>query len=78
MAKQIYRMTDAQYCEMMNAMHEASNQRVMYGSGGVPLFDDPQEIANRAWKKLSGELGFVWDSAGPGPDDHSFKAEPAE
>lgn len=70
-----FRMNDAQFDFMMAAMKDARNQRVMYLSGGQPMFDDPQEIANRAWKTLADEMCFVWDSAGPGSDDHSFTAE---
>lgn len=50
-------------------------QPVMCAAGGVPMFDDPQEIANRAWKQLAGEMGFVWDSACAGPNDRSFYAQ---
>ena len=73
-----FRMNDEQFAYMMNQMRVARNQRVMYASGGVPLFDDPQEVANRAWKKLAGEMGFIWDTASPGADDHSFFAEATE
>jgi hypothetical protein len=48
-----FRMNDDQYAFMMAAMKDARNQRVMYLSGGRPMFDDPQEIANIAWKKLA-------------------------
>ena len=73
-----FRMNDEQYAFMTAAMKEARSQRVMYLSGGVPLFDDPQEIANRAWKKLAEDMHFVWDTAGAGSDDHSFFAEASE
>jgi hypothetical protein len=73
-----FRMNEEQYAFMMAAMKEARNQRVMYLSGGIPMFDDPQEVANRAWKKLGGEMGFVWDTASAGSDDHSFFAEARE
>ena len=70
-----FRMNDEQFAFMKEQMRIARDQRVMYASGGVPLFDDPQEIANRAWKKLADQMGFVWDSAGPGSDERSFFAE---
>ena len=70
-----FRMNDEKFAYMMEQMKVARDQRVMYASGGVPPCDDPQEIANRAWKKLAGEMGFKWDSAGPGSDDHCFIAE---
>lgn len=73
-----FRMSDEQLAFMQEQMRIARNQRVMYASGGVPMFDDPQEIANRAWKKLAAEMHFVWDSAGPGSDERSFFAEAAE
>lgn len=51
----------------------------MTGNALCPaMFEDPQEIANRAWKKLGADMGFVWDSAGPGADDHSFFADAIE
>ena len=31
---------------------------VMYLSGGQPMFDSPQENANRAWAELGRKLGF--------------------
>ena len=70
-----FRMNDEQYDFMMAAMKEARSQRVMYLSGGQPMFDDPQEIANRAWKKLGDEMGFVWDTASAGNDSRSFFAD---
>jgi hypothetical protein len=76
--KREFRMSDEQYATIMAAMKEAQSQPVMYLSGGQPMFDDPQEIANRAWKKLAEEMGFVWDTAGPGSDERSFMAEPKE
>ena len=73
-----FRMNDEQWEYMKEQMRIARGQRVMYASGGVPLFDDPQEIANRAWKKLGAEMGFAWDTASAGSDDHSFFAEALE
>ncbi len=70
-----FRMNDEQFAYMMEQMKLAAGQRVMYASGGMPLFEDPQEIANRAWKKLASELHFVWDSASAGSDERSFFAE---
>jgi hypothetical protein len=78
--KREFRMNDEQFATLMEAMKVARDQRVMYASGGVPMFDDPQEIANRAWKKLGAEMGFVWDSARPDPglDERTFVATPTE
>jgi hypothetical protein len=78
MARKEFRMNEEQYTALMAAMKEAAGSRVMFLSGGIPMFDSPQEIANRAWKKLADEMWFVWDSAGPGSDDHSFTAEALE
>lgn len=68
-------MNDEQHALLMAAMKQASESRVMYLSGGRPMFDSPQEIANRAWKKLADEMGFVWDTASAGSDDHTFMAD---
>ena len=76
--KREFRMSDEQYAAMMDAMKRAHNQPVMYLTGGIPMGRDPQEIANEAWKKLGEELGFVWDSASAGSDNHSFMAESTE
>ena len=75
--KQLFRFNDEQWAYMMEQMKIARNQHVMYLPGGVPLFEEPQEIANRAWKKMGDEMGFIWDSARPGEDERSFRAEPA-
>ncbi len=73
-----FRMNDEQWAFMQAQMKEARNQRVMYLSGGKPMFDDPQEIANRAWKKLADDMHFVWDTASAGSDERSFFAEARE
>ena len=54
---------------------------VMYLSGGTPMFDSPQENANRAWAKLGEKMGF--DSTTVRPSDPNkgqrfFTAEPME
>ena len=74
--KREFRMNDAQYAAMMDAMKRAHIQPIMYLTGGNPMGRDPQEIANDAWKKLGEELGFIWDSASAGSDDHRFMATP--
>ena len=74
-----FTMNDEQFAFMQQQMAIARNQRVIYGTGGIPLFEEPQEIANRARRKLAGEMGFRWDTAGPGKSGpRSFTAEVAE
>ena len=50
---------------------------VMYLSGGIPMFNTPQENANYAWKKLADKYGFIWDTAKPvmGKGERYFTAE---
>lgn len=70
-----YRLNDAQFKTLMDACRPTP---AMWGSGGAPLFSTPQENANRVWKDLGNEMGFVWNScrdAGTG-DQRDFTAEP--
>jgi len=68
-----YQMTDEQLQGLLAACQPTP---AMYLSGGQPMYDTPQENANRAWKKLAGEMGFVWDSCEPviGKSQHFFTA----
>lgn len=77
MSRREYEMTDAQREALMAA---AKPVPAMFLSGGAPMFDSPQENANRAWQKLAEELGFRWDSVQPvaGKGDRFFTAEPIE
>src|ERR1051325_594759 len=71
-----YEMTQEELTELLEACKPVP---VMYISGGTPLFDDPQESANRVWKKLADKYGFIWDTAQPdGRDLKNFKAEPKQ
>jgi len=56
-------MTDRREFEMseddLAALMDASKPTpVMFLSGGAPLFDSPQDNANRAWKLLGDRLEF--------------------
>ena len=73
--KKQYRMTEDQFKTLLDSCKPTP---AMWGSGGAPMFSTPQENANRAWKKLGAEMGFVWDTcedAGTG-DQRDFLAEP--
>ena len=50
---------------------------VMYLSSGMPMFDSPQENANRAWKRLAKKRGFIYESVRPvaGKSQRFFSAE---
>jgi predicted TIM-barrel fold metal-dependent hydrolase len=68
-----YEMTQEQLDEIMNACKPTP---VMYLSGGVPMFNTPQENANHAWQKLGEELGFKHMTVRPnGKGDRFFSAE---
>ncbi len=59
-----FEMTEEQLSKILDACKPTP---AMWGSGGAPMFSTPQENANRAWKALGAELGFVWDSCKPVP-----------
>ena len=59
-----FELTEQQYQRLLDACKPTP---AMWGSGGAPMFASPQENANRAWKELGRELGFVWNSASPIP-----------
>jgi len=58
-----YRMSD----DTLEELKKIARQRnpVMFLSGGQPLFDDPQELANLVWQKLGDSLHFDWESVRP-------------
>lgn len=60
--------------EQVAALLEAGKPTpAMYLSGGEPMFDSPQENANRAWAKLGKELGFKYMTVRPVPGKgHEF------
>jgi len=53
---------------------------VLYLSGGIPLGGNPQENANRAWKRLGEKMGFDHMTVRPiqGKDGRFFTAIPSE
>ena len=52
--------------EQFDSILEASKPTpVMYLSGGTPMYDSPQENANRAWREIAKELGADFDSIEP-------------
>ena len=57
-----FEMTEEQYKEIMDACKPTP---VMYMSGGLPMFNTPQENANYAWEKLGKELKFKFMSVRP-------------
>ena len=71
-----FEMTQAQLDTILDACKPTP---VMYLSGGIPMGGTPQENANRAWKLLAEEKGFVWDSVKPisGKGNLFFTAEEA-
>ncbi|HLJ97307.1 MAG TPA: hypothetical protein VKU02_29375 [Gemmataceae bacterium] len=50
---------------------------VMFLTGGTPMFDSPQENANRAWQMLGDKLGFDYMTVKPvsGKGQRFFTAE---
>jgi predicted TIM-barrel fold metal-dependent hydrolase len=69
-----YTITDKQLEELLAASKPTP---VMYISGGVNIGGDPQENANRAWRKLGDELGFDFMTVRPvaGEKMNVFTAE---
>jgi hypothetical protein len=59
-----FEMTEDDLKELLEASKPTP---VMYLSGGRPMFDSPQENANRAWKKLGEKMGFDAMSVRPVP-----------
>lgn len=56
-----FQMTEQQLQRLMDACLPAAAMWI----GGPPR--SVQENANDAWKRLAGELGFVWDTVAPVP-----------
>ncbi len=76
MAKKRFDMSPAQLDEVLDACKPTP---VMYLSGGIPMFNTPQENANHAWEKLGESLGFDPYSVEPivGAPQGAFMAEPS-
>ena len=70
--RKTFTLTDEQLRFLLDACKPTP---AMWASGGRPLFDSPQENANRAWQKLADEMGFVWDTVQPGRTKMEFTAE---
>lgn len=69
-----FEMTEVQL-EVIKAASQPTP--AMWLSGGQPMFDSPQENANRAWKELGEEMGFLYMTAEPvtGKGPRFFTAE---
>lgn len=52
---QEYQMSPEDHAALIEACKPVP---AMYLSGGQPMFDSPQESANRAWQKLGDKMGF--------------------
>ncbi len=76
-ARTEYEMTEAQLAALLAA---CKSTPVMFLGGGMPMFNTPQENANRAWAALGEEMGFdpmtVRPSSGKG--ERFFSAVPNE
>jgi hypothetical protein len=70
-----YEMTEEDLKELLES---CKSDPVIYGSGGVPLFQTQQEKANAAWEKLADKYNFKWDSVMPvsGKGNRFFTAIP--
>jgi hypothetical protein len=54
--------------EDLRALLEACRPTpAMFLSGGTPMFDTPQENANRAWQRLGEKMGFDYLTVQPVP-----------
>jgi hypothetical protein len=69
-----YELTDEEHAALLAA---AKPTPAMWLSGGRPMFDSPQENANRAWADLGRKRGFDPWSVAPaaGKSDRFFTAE---
>lgn len=70
-----FEMTEADLKEIMDACKPTP---VMFLSGGMSMFDSPQENANKAWQKLGEKIGFKHMTVRPvrGKHPRFFTAEP--
>jgi hypothetical protein len=68
-----YEMTDDDLKELLDGM---SPTPVMFLSGGIPMYNSPQERANAAWQRLGDKMGFNHMTVRPnGKGDKFFSAE---
>jgi len=72
--KRLFRLTDEELQKLLDASRPTP---VMYLSGGTPMFEAPEDCANRVWRELGKVHGFIWESAEPAltGDPHDFYAE---
>jgi hypothetical protein len=67
-----YTLTKEQLATLLEACKPTP---VMSLSGGRPMYNSPQENANRAWQKLGQEMGFASMTVKQGRDKWHFTAE---
>lgn len=72
-----YEMTEQDLKTLLEACRPTP---LMAISGGRPMFDSPQENANRAWAALGKKMGFDSDTVQPlqGKGQRFFSAVPSE
>jgi len=64
----LYQMNEEEYQDLLEA-----NEIKQYYIQEDPKFGTPQEMANKAWKKIANRLGFIWDTANRDPDNLAVK-----
>ncbi len=66
--------------DLENLLNASKPTPVMFLPGGTPMFDSPQENANRGWSGLGKRLGFDYMSVRPvsGKGNRFFTAEATE
>jgi hypothetical protein len=73
--KKQFELSDDEFNELMEIAKNPTPY--MLGSGGVELFESTQDRANRVWKRIGKEKGFVWDSCeSAGSNPKLFMATP--
>lgn len=71
-----FELSEEQYQALLDASKPTP---VMFLTGGRPMFDSPQENANRAWKALGTKMGFQHMTVQPSDKGKRFfTAEPVE
>lgn len=75
MAKIEFEMSQEQLDKLLNAC-----KPVLCIALNCGPISSPQENANRAWRSLGEEMGFVWDTVEPvrGRPNTVFRAEPIQ
>lgn len=71
-----FEMTEQDLKELLEACKPTP---VMFLTGGTPMYDTPQENANRAWAALGKKMGFNSDTVEPaGKGQRFFTAVPCQ